>query len=137
MNKQDSLNKSIALSTRVSPSTYKLLDHIGQATKIRKSTLLRAALTQWLRNAPEDLPLDLKIEITRANIQHQIDTIKNLRWTYHQCREAIYRIKEMEKQEWLPPHAAHAINQLEKQIITDKEQLDTYLKQQYQKGETP
>ena len=133
----DSENRNIVVATRLKPSTFKLLDHLSSHTKIRKSMLIRAALTQWLQNAPEDLPLDLKIEITRANIQHQIDTIKNLRWTYHQCREAISHMKEMEKQEWLPPHAAHAIKKLEKQIITMKEQLDTYLKQQYQKGETP
>jgi len=128
---------NLVVACRVKTSTYNLLRHISEYTKLGKSTILRAAITQWLTNAPEDLPLDLKIEITRANIQHQIDTLKNLRWTYHKTREAQYRLKEMEKQTWLPPHTAETIKQLENQIITLQNQLDQWIKQQHQKSETP
>jgi predicted DNA-binding protein len=130
---------NVVVAARVKAVTYNLLKHISEYTGLKKSTILRAAITQWLANAPEDLPLDLKIEITRQNIQHQIDTIKNLRWTYHKAREAQYRLHEMEKQEWLPPHTAETIKQIQNQIITLQNQLDQWIKQQYtnKQGETP
>lgn len=133
-------SRNVVVAARIQLSTYNLLKHISLVTGLKKSTILKAAITQWLANAPEDLPLDLKIEITRANIQHQIDTAKNLRWTYHQKRTAEHRLKEMDIQEWLPPHTAQTLKQLENQIITLQNQLDTWIKQQHtnkQTEETP
>jgi hypothetical protein len=75
--------KNVVIAARINLNTYTLLSHMSEHTHIRKSSLLRAAITQWLQNAPKDLPLDLRIEITRTNMQHQIETAKNLRWTYH------------------------------------------------------
>lgn len=134
VNSMEAKTGNIVVACRLQAATYNLLKHISEYTGLKKSTILRAAVTQWLANAPEDLPLDLKIEITRANIQHIIDTAKNLRWTYHKAREAEWRIKEMEKQQWLPPHTVNLIQQLENQIIQLQNQLDTYIKQQYKKG---
>ncbi len=91
------------LAVRLKPSTYNLLTNIAQRTKIGKSTLIRAAITQWIQNAPSDLPLDLKIEITRQNMEHHVETIKNLRWTYHQTRNAQTRIEQMKKDPYHPP----------------------------------
>jgi alkylated DNA repair dioxygenase AlkB len=133
----ETINRNVVISARIKLSTYNLLSHISSHTNLKKSMLLRAAVTQWLQNAPENLPLDLKVEIARANIQHEIDTIKNLRWAYHQARTANYRLQEMEKQEWLPPHTAETIKQLEQTIITLQDQLDQWIKQQYQKGQQP
>jgi len=133
----ETINRNVVVSARIKLSTYNLLSHISSHTNLKKSMLLRAAVTQWLQNAPENLPLDLKVEIARANIQHEIDTIKNLRWAYHQARTANYRLQEMEKQEWLPPHTAETIKQLEQTIITLQDQLDQWIKQQYQKGQQP
>jgi hypothetical protein len=95
--------------------------------------LLRAAVGQWLKNAPEELPLDLKVQIARENISHINETIKNLRWTYHQARNANYRIREMQKQEWLPPHTAQTITNLEETIIKLQTELDTWLRKEYTK----
>jgi len=127
--------RNVVVAARIKLSTYNLVRHISEHTGLKKSTILRAAITQWLANAPEDLPLDLKIEITRANIQHQIDIAKNLRWTYHQKRTAESRLKEMEFQEWLPPHTTETLKQLENQIIKLQNQLDQWIKQQYQQEE--
>jgi len=135
----ETANRNVVVACRIQLSTYNLLRHISTATGLKKSTILKAAITQWLANAPEDLPLDLKIEIARANIQHQIDTAKNLRWTYHQKRTAEHRLKEMDIQEWLPPHTAQTLKQLEQTIITLQNQLDQWIKQQHTKQteETP
>lgn len=129
-------NKTIVVGTRIKVSTFNLLNHISKHTKQSKGALVRAALTEWLRNMPEDLPLDLKIEVARTNIQHQIDTIKNLRWTYHQVRTANLRLQGIEREQ-LPPHTAETIKQLEQTIITLQNQLDQWIKQQYQKGQQP
>lgn len=136
----ETAGKNVVVAARVKLSTYNLLQHISEATHLKKSTILKAAITQWLANAPEDLPLDLKIEITRANIQHQIDTVKNLRWIYHKKAEVDIHLFRIEKEEWLSPHAIETIKQLENQILTLQNQLDTWIKQQYtnkQAEETP
>jgi hypothetical protein len=69
-------------------------------------------------------------------MEHIVETIKNLRWTYHQARQASLHMAEMEKQQWLPPHTAETIKQLEAEILTMQKQLDEYLKQQYINKET-
>lgn len=127
--------KKIVLACRITASTYTLLEKISKHTGLRKSTLVRTAITQWLRNAPQDLPLDLKVQITRANIQDQINTIKNLRWTYHQQLQAQNKLKYIQKEQWLPPYTKNTIKKLESKIIELHKQLDQWIKDQNQKGE--
>jgi hypothetical protein len=126
-------SRNVVLACRIKASTYNLLHHIAEQTKLKKSMLLRAAITQWLQNAPEDLPLDLKIEITRANMQHIIETIKNLRWTYHQARQAHAYMKGLSQKDALPPHTQAVVETLEQDILNLQNQLDHWLRQQYKK----
>jgi len=63
----DSENRNIVVATRLKPSTFKLLDHLSSHTKIRKSMLIRAALTQWLQNALEGQSIEsVAIEVNRV-----------------------------------------------------------------------
>ncbi len=137
MNKtRSTASQKTVVATRIKRSINALLENISKHTKIRKSALIRAAITQWLQNAPATLPLDLRIELTRANMERIVETIKNLRWTYHQARQANLHIHEMEKQQWLPPHTAETIKKLENEILKMQQQLDDYLKQQYINSQT-
>ncbi len=129
--------KAVVLTIRITPSQYNLLTNISNHTKLKKSILIRNAISQWLQNAPPDMPIDLKIEITRENMQHHIETIKNLRWTYHQTRNAKTRIETLQKDPLLPPHTQQTITNLEQQIIQLQNHLDNWLKQKYKEGTTP
>lgn len=126
---ETSSEKNIVVGTRIKASTYILLQHLAEHTRLRKGTLIRAAITQWLQNAPEDLPLNLKVEITRANMQHQIEIIKNIRWTYHQARQAHAYMKGLIREQYLPPHTQKLIEQLEQEILALQQQFDQWLKQ--------
>jgi hypothetical protein len=128
--------ETLVVHARLQPATFTLIEHISKHTGIKKSMLIRAAITQWLQNAPENLPLDLKIEITRSNIDHEINTAKNLRWTYHKAREAHLHLQELKHLEFLPPHAQETIKQIENNILTLQNQLDQWIKERYQTGGT-
>ena len=134
--KTGSKNRNIVVACRLQASTYNLLQSISELTKVKKSRLIKAALQQWLMNTPEDLPVDLRAEITRANMSHIAETIKNIRWSYHQARNAQNRITELNsKHNTLPPHTQAMIEKLEQSILALQSELDTYLKNQY-KGTT-
>ena len=137
MNSQDTINKSfhtVVVGARLPASTYNLLRQISHATKVSKSMLIRAAVTQWLKNMPADLPAELKIAITRQLIREQIETIKNLRYVYYAAEDATIKIKNSEKRFiekiQFPLHVRKTLRQLERNIIQQQNQLDTWLKTQ-------
>lgn len=125
-------NQTVVAHTRLNVSTYNLLNQIARATKLSRSHLLRAALSQWLKNAPSDLPLELKIAITRELIKEQVETIKALRWIYYMSEEARLKIKFLDKhkaeKKYFPRHVRKTLKQLERNIISQQKQLNTWLK---------
>lgn len=124
-------HSTIVTHTRLDTSTYNLLNQISKVTKLSKSTLLRAAVSQWLKNAPSDLPIELKVAIAHQLMREQIGTIKQLRWIYYAAKDAYLKIQYSEKHTGekasFPPHVRKALRQLERNIIAQKQQLDTWL----------
>lgn len=127
--------KTVMVGTRLKASTYNLICRISGATKLSKATLFRAAVTQWLKNAPEDLPLELKVAVAHQLMKENIESIKQLRWIYYAAHDALLKLRYSEKhtgeKQTFPPHARKALRQLERNIIAQKNMLDTWLKQQF------
>jgi hypothetical protein len=125
MNKQ-----TVVAHTRLNISTYNLLGQISKATHLNRSSLQRAAITQWLQNAPQDLPPELKIAITHELIKQQIETIKQLRWVYYAAEDAKLKIKFIDKMEKhaFSKHVRRLLKQFERQIVAQQKQLDQWIK---------
>jgi len=124
------MKQTVVAHTRLDASTYNLLTQIARATKLSRSRLMRAAVTQWLKTAPADLPLELKIAITGELMKQQIETIKTLRWIYYAAEEARLKIKYIDKMEKhnLPRHVRSKLKQLEKNIVNQQKQLNQRLR---------
>jgi hypothetical protein len=94
--------------------------------------MLGAAVTQWLRNAPADLPPELKIAISHELMKQHIETIKQLRWIYYAAEDAKDKLKYIDKRNdekrSFPKHTRKLLKQLEKQIINQQKMLDEWIK---------
>ena len=124
--------QTIVAHTRLDVSTYNLLSQISKATHLTRSHMLGAAVTQWLRNAPADLPPELKIAISHELMKQHIETIKQLRWIYYAAEDAKDKLKYIDKRNdekrSFPKHTRKLLKQLEKQIINQQKMLDEWIK---------
>jgi len=125
--------KKVTVATRLNPSTFNLLQQISKATKLQVATLIRTAITEYLKNMPENLPTELKIAIAHQLMKNNIETIKQLRWIYYAAQDAKLKLKYSEKhtdeKQNFPPHVRKTLRNLERNIINQQNQLDTWLKQ--------
>lgn len=126
--------RTVVVSSRIPPSTLGLLKQISHVTKINVSRLVYAAISQWLRNIPPEMPMELQIQATRHIMQQQIQVIKDLRWIYYQAEEAKMKFKHLTRKysaekRYFPRHVIKTLKQLERTIIQAQKQLDKWLRQ--------
>lgn len=126
--------RTIVVSSRIPPTTLALLEQISNVTKLSVSRLVYAALSQWLRNMPPEMPLEIQIQATRQTMQQQIQVIKDLRWIYYQAEEAKMKLRHLTRQRsadkhYFPRHVIKTLKELEKTIMQAQKQLDKWLRQ--------
>jgi hypothetical protein len=126
--------KTVVVSSRIPPSTLALLGQVSGITKLSVSRLVNAAITQWIRNMPPEMPMELQIQATRQTMQQQIQIIKDLRWIYYQAEEANMKLKHLRRKHsaekrYFPRHVIRTLKELEHTIIQAQKQLDKWLRQ--------
>lgn len=126
--------KKIVVSSRIPTSTLSLLEQVSRVTKVSVSKLIYAAVSQWLRNMPPEMPVELQIQAARQIMQQQIQVIKDLRWIYYQAEEAQMKLKYLRRRrsaekKYFPRHVIRTLKELERTIIQAQKQLDKWLKQ--------
>jgi len=126
--------RTVVVSSRIPPSTLRLLEQINRTTGISVSRLVYAALSQWLRNIPPEMPMELQIQATRHTMQQQIQVIKDLRWIYYQAEEAKMKLKHLTRRHsaekrYFPRHVIRTLKELERTIMQAQKQLDKWLRQ--------
>jgi hypothetical protein len=112
---------------------HNLITKMSKKIGISRSELVRTAIVTWMRTLPEqDLPLNLKIPVTRVLIDQQVGIITDLRYLYHARNRAKKAIRDLQielKTGQFPSHAVSHLEKIEADIIEIVNSFDKVLMQ--------
>lgn len=109
------------VSVRVPDSLYFLLQRLSKEINLNISEMVRQAVVAWLKGLPQtEIPLQLRIPITKLIVQSKISTIRDLRYLYHARAKAAETLKGLRTTRRIgrfPEHVCNLLEQYENDLI--------------------